>query len=456
MNIITATDSYKLTHYPMYPDNTERVYSYMESRGGEFPSTVFFGLQYLLKEYLSGQVVTKEKIDEAERISRYHFGSNDIFNREGWEHILEKHDGKLPVTIKAVPEGTVVPNSNVLMTIENTDNQVPWLTNHLETLLMQLWYPITISTICYHMKRELFGYAVSSGDPAGIEYMLHNFGYRGSSSQESAAINGGAHLTCFAGTDNIAGMEFAEKYYEGFMPGRSVPAAEHSTITSWGRNGETKAYKNILDKFPTGIVSIVSDSYDIKNACENIWGETLRQQIIDNPERKVVIRPDSGDPLESIKSCLNILGSKFGYSTNKKGYKVLPDYLRILQGDGISYKTLPIIMKGVIKSGWSINNVVFGSGGGLIQECTRDTQKFAIKCSWASINGESVDVYKEPKSDYSKSSKRGRLKLVKEGEYKTVSENADGNDTLIETFRDGQILSTCTFEDIRCKIDKHL
>ncbi len=260
-SLILKTDSYKVTHWRQYPPGTTGVYSYMESRGGRWPTSVFFGLQYLLREYVVGAVVTRPGIEEADEFFSQHLGDRSLFNREGWEYVLRVHGGRLPVRIKAVPEGSPVWNRNVLMTIENTDPRVPWLTNYLETLLVQVWYPTTVATQSREMKRIWQEYLVRTGDPSLIAFKLHDFGYRGSTSDESAALGGAAHLVNFTGTDNLAGCELAMRYYRAQMPGFSIPAAEHSTITAWGRERELEAYTNMLRAYPDApLVAVVSDS----------------------------------------------------------------------------------------------------------------------------------------------------------------------------------------------------
>ena len=451
-NIILNTDSYKLTHWKMYPPSTRHIGSYFESRpGGEYNHTCFFGLQYLLDRYLAGVRVTEQAIDEAEELSKWHFGQDSIFNRNGWEHIVDRYDGRLPISIHAVPEGSVVPSSNVLLTVENTDDAVPWLTNHVETLLVQLWYPCTVSTISRAMKLMIGDKLDKTGISESLPYMMHDFGLRGSTSTESSAIGGAAHMISFEGTDNLAAMRLLINHYDASAPGISVPAAEHSTITTWGRERETDAYRHILESYPDGIVSVVSDSWDIRNACENIWGGELRKEINANPGRRLVIRPDSGDPLAVIPDCLRILGERFGFTVNEKGYKVLPNHIRVLQGDGISRRSLPVLLDTIETAGWALENMIFGSGGGLLQDCNRDTLKFALKCNWADIDGKTVNVCKRPATDPSKNSKAGKLKLVlseKHG-YETTDMLDNRPNVLREVFRDGKILHRTTLADIR-------
>ncbi len=449
-NLLLLTDSYKISHYKQYPAGTSTIYSYFESRGGKFKDVTFFGLQFLIKEYMTGVVVTQEKIDQAELIYREHFGTPELFYKEGWMYILKEHGGKLPVRIKAAPEGAVIPYSNVMMTIENTDPKCFWLTNFLETLLVQTWYGCTVATQSREMKKLILNYLETTGDPAGINFKLHDFGFRGVSSVESASIGGAAHLINFMGTDTIAALTFIQDYYNtNAMFGFSIPAAEHSTITSWKRENETQAYANMLTQYSKGLVAVVSDSYDIYNACENIWGGTLKEMILKR-EGTLVVRPDSGVPKEVVLKVIQILGDKLGYTTNAKGYKVLVPQIRVIQGDGVDYESIGGILENLKANGWSADNIGFGMGGALLQKLDRDTQKFAFKCSEAIVNGERRDVYKDPITDHGKKSKKGRLKLVKEGtSYKTVSESEAGKDELQTVFENGEIKQQYTFEQVK-------
>lgn len=437
----------------MFPPKTQKVYSYFESRtGAKFNRTVFFGLQYFLKQYLEGRVVTPEKINEAEELYNLHFGNN-VFNRAGWEHILSKHGGRLPVVIKAVPEGTVVPESNVMMTVENTDPEAYWLTNFLETLLVQVWYPCTVATQSKAMKGIITQYLTETGDPNLIDFKLHDFGFRGVTSPEQAALGGAAHLVNFRGTDTVAGLVLARKFYGEPCAGFSIPASEHSTITSWGEDHEVDAMRNMLEQYPTGFVACVSDSFDIFRACSEYWGGVLKDKVLAR-EGVLVVRPDSGEPTVMVPTIISLLGDKFGHTLNEKGYKVLNPKVRVIQGDGIDFSTLEDILKAVKERGWSIDNVAFGSGGGLLQKLNRDTQKFAFKCSSAVVDGKARDVFKKPITDQGKSSKAGRLKLVYENgshgpALKTVSENDPREDQLATVFLDGTIVSEQKFRDVR-------
>lgn len=457
-NIITLTDSYKFTHWKQYPLNTEVVYSYWEARkGARFPETVFFGLQYFIKEYLEGVVVTREKIEQASELSKAHFGNDKIFNREMWEYILTNHGGKLPIRIKAVPEGAVVPIDNVMMTIENTDPKCFALTNHLETLLCQLWAPSTCATLSRETKKMIKNYLDRTADNGnGISFMLHDFGFRGVSSVESAGIEGAGHLLNFMGTDTVKAMEVANEYYNAPYDGLaySVPATEHSVMTSLGREGESKVVEKLLEEYPTGILSIVSDSYDIYNFAGNILGEQFKDKILAR-DGKVVCRPDSGDPNEVTLKVLEILGEKFGITKNSKGYKVLNPKVGVLWGDGIDMEGIRQILFTLEINGWSAENIVFGQGGGLLQKINRDDQRFAFKSSAQKRNGEWFDIFKDP-LEGGKSSKKGRLILACQDDsyapdrYITVREGTVGyTDTMQTVFENGEIVKEYTFAEAR-------
>ncbi|EPB74900.1 nicotinate phosphoribosyltransferase, (NAPRTase) family [Ancylostoma ceylanicum] len=453
-NVLYLADSYKITHHNQYPQGTTYVYSYFESRGGKFPEVCFFGLQYILKRWLVGVVVTHKMIDEAKEFYKLHFNM-EVFNEAGWRHIVEKHGGHLPLRIKAVPEGSVVPTKNVLFTIENTDPAVPWLTNWFETLLVQTWYPITVCTSSRAYKQLIGRYLEETSDSLdGLPFKLHDFGYRGSTSVESAGIGGAAHLVNFVGTDTIAGLQLCRKYYSCKMAGYSIPAAEHSTITTWKKAGEVAAFRNMLQQYPKGLVSVVSDSYDVFHAVSSIWGEELRDEVIARGERGcLVIRPDSGDPITVLVKVLKLLEEKFPVTKNSKGYKILPAYLRVIQGDGINYDSTGMILEALKKAGWSTDNVVFGAGGALLQRIDRDTQKCAFKCSHVIVNGEHRDVYKNPATDEGKRSKKGYLTLVRNasGNFETVQEGQGdpAKDLLQTVFENGHLLVDWTLEEIR-------
>ena len=469
-NIILLADAYKYSHHKLYYPGTNKIYSYFESRGGEFNETVFFGLQYFLKHYLQGKVITKEKIDAAEKIMLQVFGRNDVFDRIKFEYILREHGGKLPVQIKAVPEGTSIPVSNVLMTIENTDPECFWLSNFLETLLVQLWYPCTVATLSREIRKIVENYfeeTASENASGAIDFVLNDFGFRGVSSVESAGIGGAAHLINFNGSDNIAGSVLAKNYYNTEnVYGMSIPATEHSICTLLGEEGEIDMFKHVLKTFPTGVVACVSDSFDIFRACSEYWGSELKETILKR-DGVLVIRPDSGDPVLTLLRVFDILFEKFGFTVNKKGYRVLPPQVRVIQGDGVNINSIRTIYTALKQDGISAENLVLGMGGALLQKVDRDTQKFALKCSSAVINGEEVAVEKSPTemdaqgniTSSFKKSKSGRLKLVKiNGIFNTVNEqeHLELANELHTVFENGELMNTITFEQVKANANLKL
>lgn len=461
-NIILNTDSYKVSMMKQYPAGTTGIYSYIESRGGRYDETLFFGLQAFIKEYLL-EPITQADIDVADEILTAH---GEPFNREAWQYILDQHQGFLPLVIRAVPEGTVVPVKNVLATIENTDPECFWLTTWLETALLRaVWYPTTVATQSKTIKNIIKDFLEKTGDPSGIDFKLHDFGARGVSSMESAGIGGAAHLVNFMGSDTITGVLYAREYYNAGVAGFSIPAAEHSTITSWGRAGEVDAYRNMLKQFGRegSILAVVSDSYDIFNAASKLWGEELKEEVIASGAT-VVIRPDSGDPEMVCGQLVGILGQKFGYTTNAKGFKVLNN-VRLIQGDGVNELTIRSILGRFMAMGWSADNIAFGMGGALLQQIDRDTQRFAMKCSAALINGTWVDVQKDPITDAGKKSKAGRVTLWTNsgGEFASGVTAPTGwsdkgiggwSNALVPVYWNGNLSKDYTFEEVRANSNK--
>lgn len=444
-NLALATDSYKASHWLQFPPNTDQTFYYIESRS-EDEDILFFGLQALLQEYLL-DVPTCRMITEAKFIWDRHIGEN-IFNYEGWQRIVDM--GYLPLEIKAVPEGSITKSKNVLVTVTNTDPRFWWLPGWVETLLMEVWYPITVATRSYQMKKIILKHLEKSGEPGLIDFKLHDFGFRGVSSYQSAMLGGMAHLVNFKGTDTIAAVEGIYKYYGSEeMPAFSVPAAEHSTVTSWGKENESKAYENMLDQFakPGKVLAVVSDSYDLDKAVKNIWGKELKQKVIDSCAM-IVVRPDSGDPEEVVLRTLHNLAESYGTTVNEKGYKVLHNVAAI-QGDGISNpEVIDNILSAAESEGFSATNLTSGMGGGLLQQVNRDTYKFAMKCSAAKIDGEWKDVFKCPKDDPWKKSKKGLLGIQN---GKTIRLNGvdDPRNELVTVFKDGYCLNMSTFDQVR-------
>jgi nicotinamide phosphoribosyltransferase len=431
----------------MYQEDTEIVYSYLEARkGAMYDYTTFFGLQPILINWLEGVVVTKELIDEAEPVLKEHFKLNgDIWSREKWDHIVNVHGGKLPIKIQAVTEGKNYPVGTPLMTVQNTGGKkTKWITNALETVLQQVWYPITVCTrsnLIVNRIKSNFKETVDDDLQWLADYYLHDFSQRGLSGMEEAGIGGMSHLVNSKGTDSLMAIPYAVNYYNAQLDGLaySVPASEHSIQTSLGKENEFEVTKNLIKKFPKGILSIVSDSYDIENAIR-VYCTELKSHILGR-DGKFVVRPDSprfdGDtPENQVLWIAKQLWNGFGGTTNKKGYKVLDSHVGIIYGDSLTEINIQNILDVLKENGFSGQNCVFGCGGYLLRKVNRDTLRFAFKCSAQKRNGVWYDIYKEPK-DITKASKRGRFDDT--GDLKTVFEN-------------GEIIKRYTFNEVRDNI----
>lgn len=457
-SILLDVDSYKGSHFLQYPPGTEHISSYIEARGGKFDDMVFFGLQMYLKRYLS-QPITLAQIDYAEALWSAH---GVPFNREGWEYILKTYDGYLPLKIQAVKEGTVLPVQNAVVQVVNTDPKVPWLTSFMETALLRaVWYPTTVATLSWTVKQTIKRYLDKTCDnpEAELPFKLHDFGARGVSSSESAAIGGVSHMVNFMGSDTVIALQHARLYYDEDMAAFSIPAAEHSTITSWGKERELDAFANMLKQFggPGKLVAVVSDSYDIYKATEQYWGKDLKAEVEDMGGT-LVVRPDSGDPTVVPIEVIELLGDAFGYSVNSKGYKVLAPSVRVIQGDGVNPQSIETILSRLEAKGWSAENIAFGMGGALLQKgVDRDTMKWAMKANATKRAGDPVwhDVFKDPITDSGKVSKRGIQALIKQnGHYLTVrrDEMPKGASDLLETvWENGKLLRDQNLADIRAR-----
>jgi len=467
MNNILMTDSYKTSHYRQYPQGTQFVSSYIESRGidknvsfyreNEDPVMLFFGLQKFIRDLSLNPIKFKDIVD-AEKLLTAH---GVPFNRGGWEYIHREYNGRLPLKIFSIPEGTVLPLSLPLVSVINTDPKVPWLTSYIETALLRaVWYPSTVATNSWRIKQDIKKFLELSADNTeGLPFKLHDFGARGVSSAESAQIGGMAHLVNFMGTDTIEALVGANYYYNEPVAGFSIPAAEHSTITAWGKDNEVQAFRNMLTQFGGigKILAVVSDSYDIYNAVDNLWGGVLRDEVINNGAT-VVVRPDSGDPATVVLEVVERLMDKFGYERNSKGYKVLPDYLRVIQGDGVNRESINEILIALTGAYISADNVAFGMGGALLQEVNRDSFKFAMKASAAMVKNEWRDVYKTTVTDPGKASKRGLVDTVlnpDDGYVFTARKSPElvgtGNSIMRPVFYNGNIWNEETFAQIRAR-----
>ncbi|SYW02365.1 Nicotinamide phosphoribosyltransferase [Oenococcus oeni] len=440
-NLLLDTDAYKLTHHLQYPKGLTKLYSYAEARpGSRFNTVSWFGLQMIIADHLLGKV-TNEMIDEAEEFSFLTFGNHNFFNREVWERVRDL--GYLPINIMELPEGIEVPISTPLLTLESTE---PWFAttlNALESVLMQVWYPTTISTNSMYIKKALLPLFEKSGSVAGLDLAVNDFGLRGASSLQSAQRGGAAHLLHFRGSDNLAADKVIADVYG--LKGRalSVWATEHSVATSYGPDrGEIDYVNSQLDRAgDNDIISIVIDSYDSINFVRNVIGsKEIKNRIIKRSGR-IVLRPDSGEPQEIDLQVLDILADIFGTDVNDKGYKVINHNVGIIQGDGMNRQTIIELYRHILHQGWSADNLIVGSGGGLLQEgFDRDTERFAIKASYGELgDGHGFLIQKHPKQDPTKNSKSGRFKVIRDSSrrIKTVAIDAEGNNLLKTIYENG-------------------
>jgi nicotinamide phosphoribosyltransferase len=465
INLATLTDIYKETHYGLIPPDTRYMWSYLESRGvtdkGVNPQTLVYGPQMGIKAYLEGVVIEESDLQEAADFCKKIFGGFDYFNYDGWKKMYDRYGGKLPIEIRVVPEGTIVGCHNVLMSVVNTDPDFPFIVNFLETILLQMaWYPITVASQSFAIKKLINKWARKTGGVENNPYHLNDFGFRGVSSTESAGIGGSAHLVNFDGTDTIRGIEYAQFYYDYKSPvyGNSVVASEHSATIVWGEENEVKAYRHFMEQYPEGIISIVADSYDLRDAIK-MFGTELKDLVV-NRKGKVVIRPDSGYPPTVMVQTLKDLEKYFGTETNSMGYKVLPSYVGVIYGDFIRYGMIDDICEAAENAGFSTDNFVFGMGGALLQQVNRDTYKFAFKTSAVDRGGVWYDVSKHPAQDMSKKSKAGKLQLIEnsDGTFRTQKYNPVHEDLncLVPVFRNGEIIKSYTFDEIRKRTEKYL
>jgi nicotinamide phosphoribosyltransferase len=292
-------------------------------------------------------------------------------------------------------------------------------------------------------------YDHTGSDKSLIDFALHDLGFRGVSSVETAGIGAAAHLINFKSTNTIPGLFVARNYYNCSMAGYSIPTADHNTIISWGKPNELKAYENMLNQFPNGLMTVISDSYDVSEAIWNLWGNKLKNKI-ETRDGTFIIGLDSGEPVKTILRLLVLLESRFGTTTNSKKKKFLNAKIRIMQNDSMDLKLIENILEQMSKQNWAAENISFGSGSGLLQKINRDTLNFTLKCSSVTINGQENPVFKNPIDDRKKKSKMGRLKLIETSQgLKTVTENEQGEDLLMEVFRNGDLLVDQTLDEIR-------
>lgn len=464
-NLLLCTDVYKLGHMEQYAPGTTKVYSYLCARKRGY-NVINFGLQYYLKKYLTKKIKTTD-VTEFCDIYESILGNipNSTYNKI-WS--LQKL-GYLPLKIKQVPEGMCIDSQNIMMSVTNTHPDFAWVVGFFESLLLKVWNTCTVATYSKKLKKLVESFAnISCDDNSHIPFSVHDFGYRGVSSEETAMLSGMAHLVNFYGTDTVSGVLGAKKYYNAKDPvGLSVPASEHSVMCSFGPDNEFQAFEHMLNTYPTGIVSIVSDTYNLWKVLSEFTPK-LRDRILER-DGKVVFRPDSGDQEKIIcgdpngstpeekKGALQLLADVFGYYTNQKGYRVLNSKVGLIYGDGFYFDKFYKVLSRMIKDNWASSNLVVGIGGLLLQNHSRDELGFSMKATYIERNGKPENIYKDPVTDPGKKSHKGLMRLDKLQShggyyYHTTDECTweDENKGILETvFENGRIVKEYSFEEVR-------
>lgn len=471
-NPLLATDVYKMGHMQQYAPGVNKVYSYLMARSSKtFNKAQFIGLQYPLMEYLCTRLTPEMGEEFIENRNAILGGNSEEINSK----IRDLCNlGYFPLEIKAVEEGSILPVRNALMTITNTDPKFYWTVGFVESLLLKVWYPITVGTTSFHYREvvEKFFKATVDNDQMGLKgFMVHDFGYRGDTSEEGAALSGMCHLANFLGSDTVPARKFAQKYYGATEPIMlSVPASEHSVMCSFSRENELAGFENMLDKYPTGIVSIVSDTFNLWDVLTK-FAEQLKPRILAR-QGKVVFRPDSGNPENIIcgdpaapqgsppsKGAIRLLEEKFGASVNSKGYKVLHPSVGLIYGDGMYLERYQRTLNRMKDMGYAASNLVIGVGG-ILRNHSRDTLGFAQKATYVEVNGESREIEKDPITDPGKRSHKGLIRLTWDAEHGYVTEdqvtpNEEQMGLLQTVFLNGKLTRQCTLQDIRARVNSY-
>jgi nicotinamide phosphoribosyltransferase len=487
LNALLLCDFYKVSHRVQYPNGTEQVYSTWTPRSNKHyqsvDKVVAFGFQGFVQEYLidffNDNFFNQQKdkvVTEYKRIIK-----NCLFvENPDSSHIEALHDlGYLPILINSLDEGTLVPLRVPMLTIENTLPEFFWLTNYLETLMSStLWKPATTASIARVYNQLLTNYALTTtGSKDFVMFQGHDFSMRGMSGLEDSARSGAGHLLSFVGTDTVPAIQYLEQYYnansEKELIGCSVNATEHSIMCSGSKEGELETYRRLIqDVYPTGIVSLVSDTWDLWNVLTNIIPK-LKPIILSRNGGpgsidKVVIRPDSGDPALIIcgnpngktdaekKGVVELLWETFGGTVTPQGYKMLDSHIGCIYGDAITIEKCNEICEGLKQKGFASTNMVFGIGSYTYQYLTRDTLGFAMKATSVTINGVEQSIFKDPVTDDGvKKSAVGKVAVVDNNGLEIV-ENVDlstvKNNLLTPLFLDGKLMKTVSLGEIREKL----
>lgn len=477
-------DFYKVSHREQYPDKTETIYSTWIPRSNKYwphaATVVSFGFQSFIKEYLidffDENFFSRPKWSIiAEYTRMIHYTLN--VESPSWKHIEDLHDlGYLPIHMKALPEGMQCPMRVPMMTVYNTDPNFFWLTNYLETLMStELWQPATSATIAKEYRRVLDKYAEeTSSDPNAVMFQGHDFSMRGMSGLHAAMKSSAGHLLSFVGTDTIPAILFMEKYYnadiEKELVGTSVPATEHSVMCAGGDVNEFDTYKRLITEvYPSGIISIVSDTWDLWTCIEKIIA-SLKEEIMAR-DGKVVIRPDSGNPVDIVcgnlvsydprekKGVIELLWDIFGGTINDKGYKELDPHIGAIYGDAITLERAEEICERLKTKGFASTNIIFGIGSYTYQYNTRDTFGFAVKSTMCIIDGDEIMIFKDPKTDDgTKKSMKGVVAVVSDGNggikgIDGLTLDHTEEDILQDVFKDGELLVNDSLSTIRARLE---
>jgi len=520
INPSTLIDGYKVGHIHQYPENTEVILSNLTARSTRRKNTdkvVFAGLQYFLKEYLIKQWnenFFSKPIEEVVHKFNRRINNYIVPNNVGDQHIRDLHAlGFLPIIILALPEGTEHPLKVPSLVIWDTDGRFGWFTNYLETILStSIWGPCTSATTAHQYKKLLMKYSMETvGNTDFVQWQAHDFSFRGMFGLEAACMSGAAHLFSFTGTDTVPAIDFLEQYYnadcEKELIGGSVAATEHSVMCAGGADNEIGTFRRLIhDVYPTGIVSIVSDTWDYWNTITNIARE-LKDEIMGR-DGKVVFRPDTGDPVEvvcglpktnlieengrfykrgkynpsydlhgkevwgtyekgeevsaaEVKGSIECLWEIFGGTISPQGYKVLDSHVGLIYGDSITIERCEQICEGLKKKGFASTNIVFGVGSYTYQYVTRDTDGYAVKATYAKIAGKEIEIFKSPKGAEFKKSAKGLTAVFKDenGEF-YLKDQATWEEVLncefIKVFENGKITKEYSLSEVRQNLAKYL
>ncbi len=483
-NPLTLIDFYKADHRRQYPEGTELVYSNFTPRkareAGE-QQLVFFGLQYFVKEYLVDQWNNgffnrpkEEVLAEYRRRMDNALGKDSV----GVEHIAALHDlGYLPLVVKGLPEGSVVPVRIPVVTVYNTHPDFFWLTNYLESLMSAiLWKPCTSATTAWRYRQVFEKYARETVGGTELDHVYwqgHDFSFRGMSGVEDACISAAGHLLSFYGTDSVPAIDFHEQYYNANsdreIVGGSVPATEHSVMCMGTKDNEIGTFRRLIcELYPAGIVSIVSDTWDFWQVVTEYLPQ-LKSDILAR-DGKVVIRPDSGDPVKIIigdtdaetgspqyKGAIECLWEIFGGTITDKGFKLLDAHIGLIYGDSITLQRQEAILSGLKEKGFASFNVVLGIGSFTYEYVTRDTYGFAMKATYGEVNGEARNIFKDPKTDDgTKRSAKGLLRVTRENGQLVLKDECsweEEKEGLLEVvFENGQVVREESLTEIRQRV----